>query len=110
MSTWKAVERRVATFLGGDRVPITGRVRGSAPDVDHKHLSIEVKHRKSLPLWLVDAMDQAVKSMRGERIPIVILHEKGKMIGDCLVLCELKNFRDILHECGRYKGVEHTGD
>ena len=49
---WKEVERAVAAKLGGQRVPITGRQRGDAPDVQHPWLSIEVKHRKLLPGWL----------------------------------------------------------
>ncbi len=32
---WKATERRVATVLGGKRVPVSGRGRGDAPDVGH---------------------------------------------------------------------------
>lgn len=34
MSTWKVVEKNIARYLGGERVPITGRFRGSAPDID----------------------------------------------------------------------------
>jgi hypothetical protein len=44
---WKAAERRIATLLGGKRVPVNGR--GDEPDVAHPWLAIEVKHRASLP-------------------------------------------------------------
>jgi len=40
---WKAEEREVAARLGGERVPVTGRGRGHAPDIQHNWLSIEVK-------------------------------------------------------------------
>lgn len=116
---WKAVERRIAKYLGGERVPITGRQRGSAPDIKHEWLSIEVKQRESLPAWVHDAMDQAVSSKRksiykpGEvviykteeerreiekamrsQLPVVILHETGKRIEDDYVVIRLQDFRD----------------
>lgn len=92
MATWKAVERKVAAILGGERVPITGRARGSAPDIAHDTLSIEVKHRKSLPGWLHDAMDQALKSMKKGQRPVVILHEKGQKYEDCYCIVRLSDF------------------
>lgn len=104
--TWKSIERKVASYLGGERVPITGRQRGSAPDIEHNDLAIEVKHRESFPNWIMDAMDQAVKSNKGGRTPIVILHEKGMGIERCLVVCELRDFRS-LYERGRYKVTDH---
>jgi hypothetical protein len=59
MTDWKRTERKVAALLGGVRVPVSGRARGDAPDVAHARLSIEVKSRKELPAWLMDAMVQA---------------------------------------------------
>ena len=53
---WKRSERRIAELLGGRRVPVSGRQRGATPDVEHDALSIEVKTRKSLPVWLEDAL------------------------------------------------------
>lgn len=94
MTTWKSVERAIAAYLGGQRVPITGRIRGSAPDVAHDWLSIEVKHRRELPAWLYDAMMQAMAAKRGEQLPVVILHERGRRHDDDLVMIRLKDFRD----------------
>ena len=97
---WKATERRIAKYLGGERVPITGRQRGSAPDIKHEWLSIEVKQRDSLPAWVHDAMDQAIQSamkpalqIHGQ-LPVVILHETGKRIEDDYVVMRLQDFRD----------------
>lgn len=59
MKSWKTCERRIAAELGGSRIPVSGRDRGDAPDVDHPSLSIEVKSRKKLPAWLLDAIAQA---------------------------------------------------
>ncbi len=46
---WKRFERRVAAIVDGERVPVSGRQRGYAPDIEHNWLSIECKYRKSLP-------------------------------------------------------------
>ena len=91
---WKAVERGVAKILGGERVPITGRQRGSAPDIAHKTFSIEVKNRKSLPDWMHDAMAQAEASVRGEQLPIAIFHEVGQEYGKSFVMIRLQDFQD----------------
>lgn len=79
MTLWKAVERQIASIIGGVRVPITGRQRGDAPDVDHPFLSVEVKERQTLPSWLHEAMAQARAAKKTtDKHPVVILHEKGK--------------------------------
>lgn len=94
MSTWKAVERAIAKFLNGKRVPVSGRARGEAPDIEHQWLSLEVKHRKALPAWLADAMDQAQKSKQGEQLPMVILHEKQMRYEDSYAVVRLSDFVD----------------
>ncbi len=92
MTTWKAAERAIAARLGGRRVPVSGRQRGDAPDVEHEWLSIEIKHRKTLPAWLADAMDQAEKSAKGEQLPVAILHEKQQDYDDSYVVIRLSEF------------------
>jgi hypothetical protein len=92
MSTWKNVERKIADILGGERVPVSGRQRGSAPDIEHEWLSLEVKHRKTLPAWLHDAMDQAVKSDKGNQLPMVVLHEKQMEYGNSYAVIRLNDF------------------
>lgn len=94
--TWKATERKIAKLLGGNRVPITGRTRGETPDIEHELLSLEVKHRKKLPDWLHDAMEQAVASKRGEQLPVVVLHENGKRHEDDFVCIKLSDFINII--------------
>ena len=68
---WKTIERQWATLLGGKRVPITGRQRGDAPDIDHPTLSIEVKAGKTISTRLFDGMEQAKASIRGDQLPIL---------------------------------------
>jgi hypothetical protein len=60
--SWKAAERAVARLLGGERIPINGRIKGSAPDVAHDTLSLEVKSRKSSMAWFLEALEQATAS------------------------------------------------
>lgn len=77
---WKRAEREIAALLGGVRVPITGRIRGSAPDIEHPEFSLEIKRRESLPAWLFeDAFEQADMSNDGTKTPIVIVEwARGK--------------------------------
>ena len=91
---WKACERRVAKYIGGERVPITGRQRGDAPDIKHNWLSVEVKYRKKLPDWIKDALSQAKASQIRQQLPVVIMCEKGEETGKCWIMCELGEFRD----------------
>lgn len=76
--TWKATERAIAARLAGQRVPVSGRARGDSPDIAHPRLSIEVKHRATLPAWLHAAMSQAAACASPDQIPVAILHEHGR--------------------------------
>lgn len=92
MSTWKSVERNIATLVGGERVPVTGRGRGSEPDIAHPWLSLEVKHRKALPGWMVDAMAQARASDKGGQLPMVVFHQKQMKYEDSVCMIRLADF------------------
>lgn len=100
-ATWKHGERQVSrhlTELGmgeSERIPVTGRVRGSAPDIKNPRFSIEQKHRKKLPKLVTDAFDQAIKSIRGDQVPIVILHEHGAQYLDSLVVVRLRDLPEL---------------
>jgi hypothetical protein len=76
-AAWKRHERQVARLLGGERLPVTGR-RG--PDALAGPWCIEVKVRRTLPLWLQEAMTQAQEAARATgRLPLVVLvHAPGK--------------------------------
>jgi len=93
---WKACERRVAELLGGRRVPVTGRQRGDAPDIEHDALSVEVKSRKSLPAWLLGALDQAHAACEDHKMPVVVLHEDRTPYTESLVVLRLNDFADYL--------------
>jgi hypothetical protein len=91
---WKRNERDIAKFVGGTRVPITGRQRGDVPDIEHNWLALEAKYRKTLPEWLHDAMRQAEAAARPRQMPVVVLREKGMPITDCYFAVRAKDFKD----------------
>lgn len=66
-TTWKQCEREVARRLGGFRVGCTGE---AAPDVQTPWCSVEVKTRKRLPKWLLEAMAQAVANAAPGTLPL----------------------------------------
>jgi hypothetical protein len=93
-SRWKATERKIAGLLGGRRVPVSGRGRGDAPDIAHPWLAIEVKDRATLPLWLLDALDQAEASATAEQLPVAVLHRAGDRHDQAVIVLRLADFVD----------------
>ena len=98
MTAWKATERAIAKLVGGVRVPITGRQRGDVPDIDHPWLALEVKHRKVVPYWIFNAMEQAEACNPGYKLPMAVIHKQGDRYLDALCVVRLKDF------------LEHYGD
>lgn len=78
-ATWKAIERQWALWLGGKRVPVNGRQRGSAPDVECPLYAVEVKAGRVLSPRLQQGMAQAVASSAGTgKIPLLcVSHSNG---------------------------------
>ena len=97
-------ERAIADRLGGQRVPISGRARGDAPDVAHPRLSIEIKHRRSLPAWPHEAIAQAVAAAGAEHIPIAILHGQGRRYDENLCVLRLAGLAALLASGARDEG------
>lgn len=95
---WKRCERKLSSYFGGRRNPLSGRNSGhnTASDVLHSKLFIEVKYRKSQPVQRLyeEAREQARKE---GKLPIVVLQEKGKP-NALLVLstCDVDLMVDIL--------------
>ena len=92
--TWKSVERRICRYLGTERALQEGR-KGmpdgvSNMEVTLRGFTIQVKHRKKFPTWLMAALEDTEKHNEGDRIPIVCLHEKQQRIEDTLVITRLK--------------------
>ncbi|HET8626734.1 MAG TPA: hypothetical protein VFL91_04915 [Thermomicrobiales bacterium] len=97
---WKATERKVAALLGGQRVPVSGRGRGDAPDVRHPWLSIEVKDRAALPVWLLDALAQAEAAAAPDQLAVAVLHRAGRHHADSLVVLRLAAFAEWFADDG----------
>ena len=98
--TWKASERKMAEALGGVRVPITGRQRGSAPDIAHAIYAIEHKYgQRLLSARLHEAVEQALATAleQGGRIPLVTIeeHMPGRVKNECYVLMRLPDFLEL---------------
>ncbi len=94
-ASWKRWERVIAKFIGGERVPVSGRARGDAPDIDHAWLSVECKHTSgTLPKLWYKARAQAEASARGNQLPVQIYTEKGMNVGDAFIVMRLSDFKD----------------
>ena len=97
--SWKATERAVARLLGGERVPINGRIRGrSEPDIEHERLSLEVKHRRTIPAWIEDALAQAESSSTDGKLPVAVLHGNGARYGKSLCVLRLESLQELLQK------------
>jgi hypothetical protein len=98
-STWKAVERGFAEALGGRRVPVTGRSRGDAPDVEHEKWSIEVKAGRVMSQRLLMGMAQAEEAAKGtDKVPLLCIsqsHGPGHPT-DRLVMLRLADFQQLI--------------
>jgi hypothetical protein len=95
VKSWKACERRIAAELGGARIPVSGWTRGDAPDVAHPSLSIEVKSRKTLPGWLLDAVAQAEAWAGPDQLPVAVLHQDRSRYSDALVVMRLSRLESL---------------
>jgi len=96
VTRWKAAETAIAKRLGGKRVPISGRARGDVPDiepgVEFEWLSVEVKNREAVPLWLLDGMKQAHAAAKEGQLPVVILHKVGTRYSDSILCLSMSDF------------------
>lgn len=91
---WKVAERRIAEVIGGRRVPVSGRARGDVPDIHHAWLCPEVKSRRTLPAWLIEALAQARAAAGPHQLPVAVLHETGHRYGHALVVVRLDDWLD----------------
>ena len=101
--SWKRVEREVAKTLGGERVPVPGRARGSEPDIEHSLFAIEVKTVKTIDARTKKAFAQAdaardyCKKKTGKsKISLVVEHQDRTDYGDSVVKIRLKDFAELV--------------
>ena len=107
--TWKSAEREIAKLLGqlmgdaAERVPVTGRAMGSAPDIKHPWFGLEAKHGKTaVTAKIKQAMKQAEAAVKFARekqsldqIPVVVLHPHGAKYTDTLVVIKITDLPRI---------------
>lgn len=108
-TTWKRTERDIAGLIGGQRVPITGRARGDTPDVRHDWLAVEVKHRQSIPAWLTTALTQARAAVRGDQLPVAIIHRHGARHSEDIVCMRLADFTAWFGSVGEKEHGQNGG-
>lgn len=112
---WKVAERQVAAVIGGERVPINGRQRGSAPDIDHEWLAVEVKHTGQFPKKWAEAFSQAVASkvkaeINGKvKLPVVIIKPHRCNARNSYIMMQLGDFVDWFGEVPREALKENPG-
>jgi hypothetical protein len=84
-SRWKRQEREIAAALGTRRLPNTG---ASQADVRCPGWALQIKTRKDLPAWLIEAVDQAQRDAGDdERAAVVLSHvSQGKKARRLVVL------------------------
>lgn len=90
-TTWKSYERRIAALLGGRRLGATG---DDGPDVLTPTLSVQCKHRKTLPQWIGEAVDNARRGAGNGRLGVALLHANRQRDLDSLVVMRLGDYID----------------
>ena len=88
---WKSCERNIARITGGERMSSRNLGLDSA-DVVTPAFSYEVKERKELPQWILDAMAQSERNARDDRTAVVVLHQLGDRYDDSLVVLRLRDW------------------
>ena len=68
-------------------------------------LVAEVRHRRTLPAWLLDALGQAQAHVQDGQVGIAVLHRHRQRIGDSLVVMRLEDFAAL-----RGRNQEATDD
>jgi hypothetical protein len=109
--TWKKWERWWGTFLGGVRVPVTGRQRGAAPDVACPDFAVEVKYGNVMSSRLSMAVEQAVAARDYikehedvDKIPLVCITNRTKtQVINHYVLMRAEDFKLWLDQMERTK-------
>jgi len=86
----KKTELAIAKIMGAKRNHF------EAEDLSHPILSIEVKHRKALPVLIKNFMGQAVAACTEDKIPCVVMHEGNAQHTDDLVLMRLYDLEDLI--------------
>ena len=77
-------------------IPGASRNHFEAEDLRHPILSIEVKHRKSMPKILLGWLSQCLKAAEDDKIPVLVVHEAKLKYEDALACMSVKSLRRLL--------------
>ena len=96
MKTWKRAEKRIAKVIQGERTSHQHLGLRSC-DIQTERYAVEVKSRKSLPLWFIEAMKQAERNTPQGKIAVLILHKDGwRYDTDDLVLMRIGDWKELV--------------
>jgi hypothetical protein len=102
-ATWKNAERRVASDLQGQRIPVTGIDRDGA-DVVTPLFHVQVKLRKALPAWLWRYLGGIVADARpAGKTGLLVLKLPRQKDTEGLVVLRYGDFVDL---CGSLRREE----
>lgn len=101
-STWKNVEMNIARYLGGARVPVTGRTRGSAPDIDRHaenlltagNTAIYESFMEGLDTYMREAL---IKGIAYDKFSFEIKHRSSMPEWLCSVHYNLRNQESLVY-------------
>jgi len=96
VKTWKEGEKRIAAWYSESGHPATRRstaLRGEAvEDIEWGWFSIEVKTRKTVPQYVHEWMEQALRNAE-LRTPVIHWHQDRQHLDDDYVVMRAKDFR-----------------
>lgn len=103
---WKAFERRVASFFGATRNPLSGGdSKHTRADIIHPTLFVECKQRKAHSV--IRVWDEAAEQARAEgKTAVVALSEKNRP--GFWILCKQTDFLKIAVDLSTKKPEEDT--
>lgn len=96
--SWKRIESQWAEVLGGERIPVTGRQRGDAPDVEHPIYAIEVKAGRVMSPRLREGWAQAkAAAVTSGKLPLLCVTQsiEGKRDNERFIICDLETWQAI---------------
>jgi len=99
--SWKAYERRLAAEFHGKRTPLSGISSGHThADVIHPTLFVDLKLRREFrTCWRYFKVIAPLAKKEG-KIPVIVAKVPGGLDQESLVVCRLKDVKQIAQELG----------
>ncbi len=109
--TWKAVERRLAKQLGGQRNPLSGIRSGHGTHGDLLHPTVYGEFKHTARAAILSLLRATVRLAKRERkMPIIVMHEKGTQnYAAVLPFSDFLTIWNLLQEAGMSLGGARRG-